>query len=249
MGLASVEPVLPEEPATRAGRAQRVVGSWARPGPATPAQPHPTHPRPVDTKPAAGANTQPSSRRRNRPPAAKRVLAGGGTAAQAWASGNTFQLTYTKAGAFTPQVELTDGFGNTRTVSLTPVTVGNDVTGPALKITIPSQSNLIASWRVVRGTSTDDGTGVILTAAVVAQKRGGVWYGYDFHKRTWVKGYASLRRTLGKKARPAFMTPSSTGAWHTPKVRGLRGGPLHVEAIAIDESFNISLVKVDRKIH
>jgi hypothetical protein len=61
MGLASVEPVLPEEPATRAGPAQRVDGSWARPAPATPHPATRRTPRHDDTK-----RRRPSRRRAHR---------------------------------------------------------------------------------------------------------------------------------------------------------------------------------------
>ena len=181
--------------------------------------------------------------------ATRKVALGDGSAQKTWSSGSQFTLTYTKAGTFTPHVYVTDAYGNTATVDLPAVHVLVDATDPVLSVQIPSPSNLISSWRVVRGTSTDAGTGVVLTGAVVAEKRGSIWYAYNFHKRTWVKGYTRLGKTLNRKAVPAFMLPTYTGAWHTPKIRGLRKGPLHVEAIAIDQNFNVSLVKVDRRIH
>lgn len=182
-------------------------------------------------------------------PVSRKVDLGDGGALKTWSSGSTFALSYANAGSFHPRVIVTDSFGNANTVALPVLNVVHDGTKPVVTITIPSAPNLISSWRVVRGTSKDSGVGVLVSAAVLAQKRGGIWYAYDFHKRIWVKGYAKVGKTLHRKAVPAFMPSTSSGAWHTPKVRGLRGGPLRVEALALDNSFNVGRVKVDRKIH
>jgi hypothetical protein len=181
----------------------------------------------------------------------REVLAGDGTAAVAWPSGTSIPVTYTKAGTFTPQVRLTDQYGNVGTVSLSPVTISNDSTAPVVHITRPASAlrNRIAGWRVIRGTATDTGTGVQSTAVMVLQKRGGTWYAYSFGSHKWVKGRAGELATVQHAhAMPAFVTPNSLGQWHTPTIRGLRTGKISVRAFAFDGAFNDGRAPVVRQL-
>lgn len=181
----------------------------------------------------------------------RRVLAGDGSAAQTWASGTTFKVTYRGPGTFTPQVELTDGFGNTGTISLAPVTIGSDVTNPVVQIARPSASMRprIAGWTRIKGTATDTGTGVQAVAVFVLEKRGGVWYAYSFGNHKWVKGRTGEMATLQHThAMPGFTTPDSLGQWRTGKVRGLTTGKISVRAIALDGAFNIGRAPVVRQL-
>lgn len=182
----------------------------------------------------------------------RRVLAGDGSAAKSWNSGSTFQVTYDKAGTFTPQVELTDGFGNSRLIALSTVTIADDNTAPVVTVTRPDSSvrNRISAWRVVRGSATDVGTGVDAVLAMVMQKRGGVWYAYHFGKRRWIKGKPGKGEAynLGHiKARPTLMTTNAAGQWRTPRIRGLKTGLISVHSAAFDEVLNLSFGKVVRQ--
>ncbi|RNL66204.1 PKD domain-containing protein [Nocardioides marmoriginsengisoli] len=167
------------------------------------------------------------------------IQAGDGSPPTTWTK-PTYKLKYHRPGTFTPKVRLTDQFGNVTTVNLPALTVKRDVTNPRVRITTPANPTKVASWRRIKGTATDAETGVSGAMAFVVQKRGGVWYAYDFHKRKWLKGYSGLTKTLRKsKARPASMRVNAAGAWQTPAIRGLRKGKLHVEAAAFDNGFNL----------
>ena len=180
----------------------------------------------------------------------RQVLAGDGSSAVAWPSGTSLAITYNRAGTFTPQVKLTDEFGNVGTVSLNPVTVSDDNAAPVVRVTRPAASmrERIAGWRVIRGTATDVGTGVDKVLVFVLQKRGGLWYVYHFRKRVWLKGRSTQAATLSHvKARPALLSTDSVGRWHTKWIRGLKTGKLVVHTAAFDQVLNIGLGPVVRQ--
>ncbi len=83
------------------------------------------------------------------------------------------------------------------------------------------------------------------------EKRGTIWYAYDFDHKRWLKGWTSMNKTLNRtKAMPALMGVTASGAWHTPAIRGLKRGTLHVESVAIDGAFNPGPApKVNHRIH
>jgi hypothetical protein len=124
------------------------------------------------------------------------VVAGDGSSSRAWTGGTGITLTYKKAGTFTPHVLLTDKFGNVTDKSLGAIHVYTDTTKPKVKIITPAAPARIASWKVIRGTTSDIGSGVLQAACLVIEKRGTVWYLYNFTEKRWVKGYASMTRTL-----------------------------------------------------
>lgn len=172
-------------------------------------------------------------------PATRKVLAGDGTPAKAWASGTGFVVSYSKPGLYTPHVLLTDEFANTRDVQLSPVRVLKDTIAPKITLTTPDNPGKAASWRVIRGTASDVGSGLAIAGVFVVEKRDGIWWAYDFRKRTWLEGLASLDKTMAKsKARPWLVEAPAPGAWRTPAIRGLQKGTLHVEAVAVDNVFN-----------
>lgn len=181
--------------------------------------------------------------------ATRTVLADDGTAAKPWASGSTFILRYTKAGTYHPSVQVVDAFGNSRVVELGPVTIAVDETVPTIHIATPARPGRVASWRRIRGTASDTGTGLALVGAFVMEKRGSTWWTYDFKKRTWLKGYTSRRKSEAKsKASPVLMPPPASGAWRTPAIKGLTAGTLYVEAAAFDGELNIGLATTTRRI-
>jgi len=181
----------------------------------------------------------------------RRVLAGDGTAAKTWASGSTFAITYTKPGTFTPKVELTDGFGNTASVSLSAVTISEDNVAPVVRITRPSTSmrDRVSGWRKIRGTAVDGQTGVDSVVVILMEKRGASWYVYNFHKHAWLKGRTGQIATLAhSKARPAIVSPDSLGQWHTGRIRGLKQGRIVVRSLAFDDAINLGTAIVRQRI-
>ena len=176
--------------------------------------------------------------------AVRQVVAGDGSGAKAWASGSGFTLRYTRAGTFTPKVVLTDQVGNRAEVVLPTVRALLDRVAPTLKITVPGKSNKVRSWRSVRGTASDAQTGVAVVVVVVMQKRGSVWWVYDFRKRKWVEGFATIRKTDRKvEAMPALLLPGRGGAWRTPRLKGLRAGLTRFQAGAMDNEFNLRVTR------
>lgn len=181
--------------------------------------------------------------------AVRTVDAGDGTPAKAWTSGSTFTLSYTKPGTYHPRVILTDEFDNSKPVNLPTVQVLTDTTAPVVHIKTPAKPGKARSWRVIRGTASDSGTGLALGGVFVMEKRGSLWWSYDFRKRKWLKGFTSRKKTEAKsKASPALFGISSTGTWRSPAIKGLTKGTLYVEAAAFDNEFNFGLATVQRKV-
>lgn len=153
----------------------------------------------------------------------------------------TATLVYSAAGVYHPEVVLTDQYGNTSTVPLPTVTVKLDDKAPVVRLRRPrpEMQPRIAGWRVIRGTVADRQSGPLVVGTMVAQRRQGIWWVYDFDGGAWDKGFRSLPRTLSEsEAFPSFTEPFN-GRWRTPYIRGLRSGTLHVETIAFDRAMNL----------
>lgn len=168
------------------------------------------------------------------------VVAGDGSPAAAWKTGDAFVLSYAKAGVYTPHVLLVDQFANTRDVALPAIRVLEDSVAPTVRIQRPAKPGRASSWRVVRGTASDDVSGVAGVVAFVLEKRGSIWWAYDFGKRTWVKGTASRQESLLEtEAEPALAQVNARGRWRTPAINKLQKGLLHIEAVGVDGQMNI----------
>jgi hypothetical protein len=169
-----------------------------------------------------------------------------------WSVGQLFTISYTDAGTYTPTVTLTDVYGNQTVVELPTVHVYSDTTAPVVRIKPPTTYPYrVSSWRYIRGVASDGNSGVQVVLAFVAERRRGIWYTYDFTSRRWLRGYANLTRTLNtSNADAALMHVSSAHTWHTPFIRNLLPGPLHVEAYAIDNANNYAQARsINRIIH
>jgi hypothetical protein len=172
----------------------------------------------------------------------RKVKADTSSPAAGWTSGRAV-LTYAKAGTYHPQVILTDQYGNSSTVALPTITVLTDAYGPTVRITRPRPAlrSRVAGWRVLRGTIRDGQSGPGFVMAMVLQKRGTVWYAYDFSQDDWVKGSHELEATLENvEAMPAFAIPHGSH-WRMPRIHGLRAGVVHIESIGIDNAGNLGI--------
>ena len=180
------------------------------------------------------------------PITSREVVPGDGSAPVAWPNDKkTVAVTYTKAGVYTPAVRVTDQYGNTADIAQPAVTVTLDTVKPRIAITTPPKAGKVASWRVIRGTASDAGTGVSFAIAFVMQKRGKLWWAYDFSKKKWIKGYSSYKKTSNKsKADPAYLTVKPNGTWSTPAIKGLKKGSTVVQAVTADLEINISIAQV-----
>lgn len=171
----------------------------------------------------------------------RQVVAGDGSGAKTWRSGTTFPLVYEAPGLYTPHVLATDEFGNTTDVKLPAVRVRSDDNAPRVTITRPAKPGAVRSWRHIRGTVSDRETGVAGLGAFVMEKRGAVWWAYDFKTRTWMEGFPSPRKTMNQSdARPFMRYDVTARSWKTPVIEGLTAGTLRVEAMAFDYSFNFA---------
>ena len=173
---------------------------------------------------------------------AQEIDPGDGSGYVAWGSDITHQLQYTAAGVYHPTVRLTDEANNSSIIDLPAITVTADWSKPTVHIArpVPAMRPHVRGWQVVHGTSYDTGSGPSTTIVIVLERRSGIWYGYDYSTRRWSKGFADLRKTLTTTdVWPAFAEVSS-GAWHAPRIAGLRKGTLLVQARSYDKVGNLS---------
>jgi hypothetical protein len=123
-------------------------------------------------------------------------------------------------------------------------TTTTDKVKPKIRISVPRKPSKVRSWRVVRGTASDAGSGLSMVGVFVAQKRGSRWWTYDFATKKWLKGYAKLGPTEKKsKASPAFVQ-APQGKWASPAIKGLRRGSTVFEAAAFDKAGNIKAIRL-----
>ncbi len=165
---------------------------------------------------------------------------GDGGAPQSWAQTISVAHVYTTAGTYTPKVILKDEAGNTAQVAAQAVTVKADTVAPVVKITLPRKAirDEVSSWRKLTGKSSDvNGTGVDSVTVRAVEKRATGWFFYKATTKTW--GKAATRAKAWKRAKPAVVDPSSSGAW-TVRVAGLRKGTLVVRVTAADVAGNVS---------
>lgn len=157
-----------------------------------------------------------------------------------WKTGTQYLLGYTVPGTHRPVVRLTNAAGQTSTISLGAVTVKRDTSKPKVSLTVPKKPSKATSWKVIRGTASDTGTGLMATGVYVMQQRGKTWWAYDFSKKKWVKGFTSSKKTSDKaKANAAMVKVDKFGKWKSPTIKGLKKkGKLIVEVGAWDYAYN-----------
>jgi hypothetical protein len=177
-----------------------------------------------------------------------RVVAwGDGTPATAWAAGTVARHVYATAGSYTPTVTLTDEGGNASSaLPASEVVVTRDAVRPTVGLTVPrTRKAHVGSWRTLRGKAADAQTGMRHVKVEVVEKRGSAWYGYRPGSKTWVKG--GTKAAGWRKARPAVVKPSATGAWSS-KVAKLTKGTLVVRRAAVDNVGNASAWKSRKQV-
>jgi PKD domain-containing protein len=173
----------------------------------------------------------------------QRMVDWGDGTRQAWTSGATLAHVYRSGGSFTPKVTLTDQAGNSASVDSTAVAVRVDSSAPAVRVTVPARRHHVMSWRPVRGTARDAGTGVTTVSMKVVQKRGSSWYAYRASSHSWVK--ASTRAKALARGTTIHVHVNGKHRWHT-KLAHLRQGRLVVQAWAQDQVKNRSATVTNR---
>lgn len=171
---------------------------------------------------------------------------GDGTAVAAWVETVSAVHTYAVAGTFTPQVILRDEAGNTRQVAAPAVVVSHDAVAPVVKLLPPRKSvDEISSWKPLKGTATDKGTGVTTVSVVAIEKRTKGWYFYQATAKTWA--LAATKAKAWKRSKAAVLTPTAKGAWAVRLV-GLRQGTLFYKASATDLAGNASATVANKAV-
>jgi hypothetical protein len=169
---------------------------------------------------------------------ARTVSWGDGTTSP-WTSGTVLQHVYAGAGTFTPSVVLVDDAHNSRMVEAQQVVVSRDSAAPTVRLTLPRTNKAsVRSWRTLKGSATDAGTGVKLVRVKAIEKRGARWYAYRPGTGRWVRAGA-LKGAAWAKAGAMRVVPSSTGAWQAG-LRRLAKGTLVYRVNATDQVGNVS---------
>ncbi|CUR55171.1 exported hypothetical protein [metagenome] len=156
-----------------------------------------------------------------------------------WTSGTTLSHVYTVAGSYSPTVVLVDEAGNTGHVVASGVTVTQDSLAPALRLRVPATKKAyVASWKVIKGTATDTGTGVKQVRLKAIEKRGATYYSYKAATKRWVKA-GTTKSAAWRKATFVIAVPAATGAWKA-NLKGLKLGTLSISVTARDKVNNTS---------
>jgi hypothetical protein len=172
----------------------------------------------------------------------RRVDWGDGTKVS-WGSGTTLTHVYHSGGTFTPKVTLTDQAGNSASVNSSSVAVTADSFAPVVTITVPRHRHHVVSWRPVRGTAVDAGTGVTTVSVKAVEKRGRTWYAYHASSHSWVK--ASTRARALARSTTFHVHVNGKHRWHT-KLAHLRQGRLVLQVWAKDQVKNRSVTVTHR---
>jgi hypothetical protein len=167
-----------------------------------------------------------------------RVVTWGDGTQSTWTGTTPLTHVYKAAGAFTPQVAVTDETGNAATIaSSTSTKITADTIAPAVRLTLPRKSKRpsATSWKLLKGKATDAGTGVASVTVRAVQKRGTRYYAYRPATKRWVRAGTSLAVAL-QKARPARAVLAGSG-WSAGLSRvGL--GTLVYQAAGVDKVGN-----------
>jgi hypothetical protein len=93
------------------------------------------------------------------------------------------------AGPVTLTAVFTNKYGSTTPIVVGKVTIKRDVWSPKVTITKPSKSNRASSWKTIKGTAVDKGSGIPDVIVIVLRKSGSKVYCYNA-KNAWMRIYA-----------------------------------------------------------
>ncbi len=143
-----------------------------------------------------------------------------------------------KPGVITLRATFTNANGVSAPIVIGKITLKRDSADPTVRITKPAKSkaNRLSSWKTVRGTMADRGSGVgiVWVYAVRFSPRGDAAYCYTPTKK-WKRVYSEAQM---RKCPPA-VAKLAKGKWSLP-LNGLKKGTLFVDAIAGDWSHRFS---------
>ena len=146
------------------------------------------------------------------------------------------------AGAVALTAVYTNKYGSTVSLPVGKVQIKKDSWKPKVTITKPKHPERVKSWKTIRGTASDKGSGIQGVDVVVTRTVGKTSYCYTT-KRTWMKLTATANYD-----RCVFVLKAKKGKWSL-SVKGLKKGTLGVYAVSADWSDQTSKpAKVTRKL-
>ena len=126
----------------------------------------------------------------------------------------------------------TNRLGDTSQIVIGKITIKTDVSVPRFTITTPKNPNRVSSWKTLRGTASDQGSGVYRIALLVARTTGTKDYCYS-SKKSWIRVYND---SAPPKACQLYI-PVAGGKWSL-SLNGLQKGGLVVFGAPIDWASN-----------
>jgi hypothetical protein len=161
-----------------------------------------------------------------------------------WPYGTPLSHVYKTAGSHTPVVTITDEAHNAADVPTSPVVVTADTVAPRVKLILPSTArHSVKTWRTLRGTATDAGTGVKTVKLRAVEKRHGSWFAYKATTGTWVK--TATKAKAFSRSKPFTLTTNLRHRWNARLYR-LRKGRLVYKVRAVDQVHNLSVIKIHK---
>lgn len=132
--------------------------------------------------------------------------------------------------------------GKSATIVVARITLKRDAWKPVVKLTKPKNPNRVASWKTIKGTVTDKGSGAAGVAMAVFQVRKNGVYCYTA-KRTWHKLTTAqlYDDNLAAKVCGGHLLKVSKGKWSLP-LKKVGKGHLLVSFLAFDWADNDSKV-------
>lgn len=149
--------------------------------------------------------------------------------------------TFNRPGSYAPKVVMKDSLDQVRTIELGAVTVLDDTSKPVVSIARPVKKKAakVSSWKVVRGTVTDTGSGADVVDLSAVQKRGKFWYAFDGAKGKWSKA-GKTQASAQARAVPTTTWLGGRSNTFAVSLKGLGKGKLVLTHGAMDGSWNIS---------
>jgi hypothetical protein len=133
------------------------------------------------------------------------------------------------AGTVKPTAVFTNAAGSTVPIAVGALTVKKDSWNPKAAITKPSRPTRVSSWKTLRGTATDQGSGVHYVRVVAKRTSGGKTFCYTA-KKTWIRYRGS------SDAAKCRVDVKATGGRWSLALKGLAKGKLTVTVVATDWS-------------
>lgn len=140
-------------------------------------------------------------------------------------------------GIVRPKATFHNQYGASSAIQIAKLTVKADGWRPTVKIAKPGSSDRIKSWKTVKGTAADKGSGLNRVAVFATRFNGSKVYCYTA-KKTWQRVNVNSDSQINKYCVPHYVKISK-GKWSL-SLKGVAKGTLYVDASAQDNTGNWS---------